>query len=113
ESEEEGKQALHTPYTALARRAGGPARRRAIPVLLAVVLALTLTLLTACGGGSTPAPSGSGGRQPAGGAGADPGDSGKIGGELNILVMPGYEEEQIIRPFEEQYGVKVNARVYA
>lgn len=104
---------MHTPYTALARRAGGPARRRAIPVLLAVVLALTLTLLTACSGGSTPAPSGSGGQQPAGGAGADPGDTGKIGGELNILVMPGYEEEQIIRPFEEQYGVKVNARVYA
>jgi spermidine/putrescine transport system substrate-binding protein len=36
----------------------------------------------------------------------------KIGGELNILVMPGYEEEQIIKPFEEQYGVKVNAKIY-
>lgn len=42
---------------------------------------------------------------------AAPGE-GKIGGELNILVMPGYEEEQIIRPFEEEFGVKVNARIY-
>lgn len=36
----------------------------------------------------------------------------KIGGTLNILVMPGYEEDQIIKPFEKQYGVKVNAKIY-
>ena len=36
----------------------------------------------------------------------------EIGGELNILVMPGYEEEQIIRPFEEEFGVTVNSRNY-
>lgn len=36
----------------------------------------------------------------------------KIGGTLNILVMPGYEEDQIIKPFEERYGVKVNAKIY-
>lgn len=36
----------------------------------------------------------------------------KLGGELNILVMPGYEEEQIIKPFEEKYGIKVNAKIY-
>ncbi len=36
----------------------------------------------------------------------------KIGGTLNILVMPGYEEDHIIKPFEERYGVKVNAKIY-
>jgi spermidine/putrescine transport system substrate-binding protein len=36
----------------------------------------------------------------------------KIGGTLNILVMPGYEEDQIIKPFEQRYGVKVNAKIY-
>jgi len=36
----------------------------------------------------------------------------KIGGTLNILVMPGYEEDQIIKPFEQKYGVKVNAKIY-
>jgi spermidine/putrescine transport system substrate-binding protein len=36
----------------------------------------------------------------------------KIGGTLNILVMPGYEEDQIIKPFEAKYGVKVNAKIY-
>lgn len=39
-------------------------------------------------------------------------DEDYIGGTLNILVMPGYEEEKIIKPFEEKYGVKVNSRVY-
>lgn len=36
----------------------------------------------------------------------------KIGGTLNLLVMAGYEEDQIIKPFEEKYGVKVNAKIY-
>lgn len=39
-------------------------------------------------------------------------DEDYIGGTLNILVMPGYEEEQLIQPFEEKYGVTVNSRVY-
>lgn len=98
----------------LPRRAAGAGRRGAAPVVLVMVLVLTLALLAACGGSSEPAPSGSGGGEsPAGGTGGGSDDSRQIGGELNILVMPGYEEEQIIRPFEEQYGVKVNARVYA
>jgi len=40
-------------------------------------------------------------------------EGGKLGGELNLLVMPGYEEEKIIKPFEEKYGVKINAKVYS
>ncbi|MBQ8589056.1 MAG: spermidine/putrescine ABC transporter substrate-binding protein, partial [Firmicutes bacterium] len=36
-----------------------------------------------------------------------------IGGELNMLVMAGYEEADIIEPFEEMYGVEVNAKVYS
>lgn len=36
----------------------------------------------------------------------------KIGKTLNLLVMGGYEEEQIVKPFEEMYGVKVNAKIY-
>jgi len=36
----------------------------------------------------------------------------RIGGTLSILVMPGYEEEQIIKPFEQRYGVKVNSKIY-
>ncbi|PWM26056.1 MAG: hypothetical protein DBX44_01100 [Oscillospiraceae bacterium] len=46
---------------------------------------------------------------------SDTGDSEqpeKIGGTLNLLVMAGYEEDQIIKPFEEMYGVKVNAKIY-
>jgi spermidine/putrescine transport system substrate-binding protein len=40
-------------------------------------------------------------------------ETGKIGGELNLLVMPGYEEDKIIKPFEEKYGVKINTKVYS
>ncbi|MEA4846234.1 MAG: spermidine/putrescine ABC transporter substrate-binding protein [Clostridiaceae bacterium] len=40
-------------------------------------------------------------------------EAGKIGGELNMLVMPGYEEEKIIKPFEAKYGVKINTKVYS
>ena len=39
-------------------------------------------------------------------------ESKKIGGTLNLLVMGGYEEDQIVKPFEEMYGVKVNAKIY-
>jgi spermidine/putrescine transport system substrate-binding protein len=35
-----------------------------------------------------------------------------IGGELNILVQAGYDEPQIIGPFEEMYNVSVNSRVF-
>ncbi len=31
---------------------------------------------------------------------------------LNILVWAGYEEEQVLKPFEEQYKVKVNAKTF-
>lgn len=37
----------------------------------------------------------------------------KIGGTLNLLVMAGYEEDAIIKPFEEKYGVTVNAKLYS
>jgi spermidine/putrescine transport system substrate-binding protein len=36
----------------------------------------------------------------------------EIGGELNILVQAGYDEPQIVGPFEEMYGVQVNSRVF-
>lgn len=36
----------------------------------------------------------------------------KIGGTLNLLVQAGYDEPQIIQPFEEMYGVKVNSKVF-
>jgi spermidine/putrescine transport system substrate-binding protein len=45
-------------------------------------------------------------------AGAPSSAQQRIGGTLNILVMPGYEEDQIIKPFEQKYGVKVNAKIY-
>ena len=32
--------------------------------------------------------------------------------QLNILVMPGYEEPQIIKGFEEKYDCKVNSKLY-
>lgn len=35
---------------------------------------------------------------------------GTIGGMLNIIVWPGYEEDQIVKPFEQRYGVKVNSK---
>ncbi len=35
-----------------------------------------------------------------------------IGGTLNLLVQAGYDEPQIIQPFEEMYGVQVNSRVF-
>jgi spermidine/putrescine transport system substrate-binding protein len=35
---------------------------------------------------------------------------GTIGGTLNIIVWPGYEEDQIVKPFEQRYGVKVNSK---
>ena len=35
-----------------------------------------------------------------------------IGGTLNLLVQAGYDEPQIIQPFEEMYGVTVNSRVF-
>lgn len=65
---------------------------------LAIFLILTIIglALTGCSG------------QPA----AENQDDDYIGGTLNILVMPGYEEAQIIQPFEEKYGVKVNAKIY-
>jgi spermidine/putrescine transport system substrate-binding protein len=31
---------------------------------------------------------------------------------LNLLVMPGYEEPQIINEFEEKYNCKVNYKIY-
>jgi spermidine/putrescine transport system substrate-binding protein len=36
----------------------------------------------------------------------------EIGGDLNILVQAGYDEPQIVQPFEEMYGVNVNSRVF-
>ncbi len=36
----------------------------------------------------------------------------KIGGTLNLLVQAGYDEPQIVQPFEEMYGVKVNSKVF-
>lgn len=36
----------------------------------------------------------------------------KIGGSLNLLVQAGYDEPQIIKPFEELYDVKVNSKVF-
>ena len=35
-----------------------------------------------------------------------------IGGSVNLLVQAGYDEPQIIQPFEEMYGVKVNSKVF-
>ena len=32
--------------------------------------------------------------------------------ELNILVMPGYEEPQIINEFEQKYNCKINHKIY-
>ncbi len=32
--------------------------------------------------------------------------------ELNLLVMPGYEEPQIINEFEQKYNCKVNSKIY-
>ena len=34
-----------------------------------------------------------------------------IGGELNLLCWTGYEEDPIIKGFEEKYGVKVNYKI--
>jgi len=31
---------------------------------------------------------------------------------LNLLVMPGYEEPQIINDFEKKYNCKVNYKIY-
>ncbi|MGI6575288.1 MAG: ABC transporter substrate-binding protein [bacterium] len=72
-------------------------KRQAIALLL--VFTFAILILSGCGQQTT-APSGDQ-------------DENYIGGTLNILVMPGYEEEQIIQPFEEKYGVKVNSRVYS
>jgi len=34
-----------------------------------------------------------------------------IGGELNLLCWTGYEEDPIVKGFEEKYGVKVNYKI--
>ena len=73
-------------------------QKRVAALLLACIL-VVLFILSGCG---APRESGSGDVQ----------SEDYIGGTLNILVMPGYEEEQIVKPFEEKYGVKVNSRVY-
>lgn len=72
--------------------------KRALVVILLIVV--MLSMLSGCSE-----------NKPAEPASAE--DGVKLGGELNLLVMPGYEEEKIIRPFEEQYGVKINTKVYS
>ncbi len=81
---------------------------------LLVVFAAAAALFSGCGGDKAPAEKAS----PAAGApsaapSAAPDGSAAIGGTLNLLVMPGYEEDAIIKPFEEKYGVTVNTKVYA
>lgn len=67
-------------------------------LVLLLMLSLAIFVLVGCGAQDDGAPDGQ--------------DENYIGGTLNILVMPGYEEEKIIKPFEEKYGVTVNSRVY-
>lgn len=76
--------------------------------VLCLLLALTLVMaLAACGGSASTS-------MPASSDASEGGEeTEKIGGTLNLLVMAGYEEDQIIKPFEEKYGVKVNAKVYS
>jgi spermidine/putrescine transport system substrate-binding protein len=75
---------------------------------LVVFVLLIVMMVTACGSQpAAPAPAPAPAAKPA----EKPAD-GKIGGTLNILVMPGYEEAKIIKPFEDKYGVKVNAKIY-
>ena len=73
-------------------------KKRAAAMLLTFIL-FTLCIISGCG---APEESGSG----------DVHYEDYIGVTLNILVMPVYEDEQIIKPFEEKYGVKVNSRIY-
>lgn len=69
-------------------------------LILVLVLLIAMPVLNGCSD-NKPIPN-----EPAG-------ETEKIGGELNMLVMPGYEEEKIIKPFEEKYGVKINTKVYS
>jgi len=80
-------------------------------VLLLMLLALALFALGACGAEEeTPVVENEGGEAA---VEEEAADDDYIGGELNMLVMGGYEEDAIIKPFEEKYGVKVNAKVYS
>lgn len=81
--------------------------KKALALLL--VLAMGATLLAGCGDSKTPAKTGTDAES----SSTSPDDTTSIGGTLNLLVMPGYEEDAIIKPFEEKYGVKVNTKVYS
>lgn len=39
-------------------------------------------------------------------------DENYIGGELNLLCWTGYEEDPVVKGFEEKYGVKVNFKLF-
>jgi len=80
--------------------------KKIFALLLAASMVLSLSACTNGGAANNAAPATS--QAPAAEAPA----AEKIGGELNLLVMPGYEEDAIIKPFEEKYGVKVNAKIY-
>ena len=83
-----------------------------LTILLLAVLLLVGTL-SACGSSSgAPASSAASAASAASGSESPAQEPEKIGGTLNLLVMAGYEEDQIIKPFEEMYGVKVNAKIY-
>jgi spermidine/putrescine transport system substrate-binding protein len=69
-------------------------------LVFVVLMAMLLPVLSGCAGNKPVEP-------------ASAEEGGKLGGELNMLVMPGYEEDKIIKPFEEKYGIKVNAKVYS
>jgi len=76
--------------------------KRAVCACLALLLALSV-FVAGCGQQAAPAPAP---------APAPKLEEKKVGGTLNILVMPGYEEAKLIKPFEDKYGVKVNAKIY-
>jgi spermidine/putrescine transport system substrate-binding protein len=76
---------------------------------LLLVFAMAATILSGCGDSNAPAKTNSAAES----SSTASGDNTSIGGTLNLLVMPGYEEDIIIKPFEEKYGVTVNTKVYA
>lgn len=68
---------------------------------LLLVCAMMTAILCGCGAASTPPAEEPDTQQ----------DENYIGGELNLLCWTGYEEDPIIKGFEEKYGVKVNYKI--
>src|ERR1700709_948112 len=97
------------------RRTRPPGSRRFLRLSLLALLALAMAaVLAACGGGGSSSSSGDGGSTSASSEEGEAvpasleGDA-KACGTLNLYTWEGEAPEELLKPFEEQSGVKVKA----